>query len=69
MRQQPINGRLSLREVGKMEGVSASALAGRLGVPSSVSLDERLGLLRRKYNFTMQDVRAAVSVLKRESSD
>lgn len=66
LRQQPVNGRLSLVEIEKMTGVPARALATRLGLPAGASLTERLGPLRRRYGFSMQDVRAAISALKNE---
>lgn len=56
-----ITGQMSLYEVERQTGVSAQALARKLGIPSGVLLDERLGWLKRQYGFTMQQVREAVS--------
>jgi len=66
LHQQPVNGRLSFVEIEKMTGVSARALANRLGLPAGVSLNERIGPLRRQYGFSLQDVRAAISALKND---
>ncbi|MBN2359543.1 MAG: DUF4405 domain-containing protein [Deltaproteobacteria bacterium] len=65
--QQAINGQMSLRDIEQMTGVSARQLANRLGVPDSVALDTRLGLLRRQYGFTIHDVRAAIESLEASS--
>jgi hypothetical protein len=62
-----ITGQMSLYDVEMQTGVSAREIAGRLGIPGSVRLDERLGRLKRTYSFTVQDVREIVSALMNES--
>jgi hypothetical protein len=56
-----ITGQMSLNDVERLTGISAQAVARRLGFSSAVSLDEPLGRLRRTYAFTLHDVRDAVS--------
>ncbi|MBN2495514.1 MAG: DUF4405 domain-containing protein [Deltaproteobacteria bacterium] len=68
LHQQAISGRSSLAEVERLTGVSARALAERLGLPEDAPLDEHLGQLRKRYGFSMQDVRAAVAVLKKSAA-
>jgi hypothetical protein len=58
-----ITGRMSLRDVGKEADISARRIADALNLPSNVSLDETLGRLRRKYGFTIQDVRDTIDSL------
>lgn len=64
LRQQEINGRLTLGDVQKLTGVPASDIIKKLNLPASTSVDERLGRLRKRHGFTMQQVRDAVSALK-----
>ncbi len=64
-----ITGQMSLYDVERLTGISAQATARRLGISSGVSLNERLGRLRRRYAFTLQDVRNAVSDLMIEIED
>jgi hypothetical protein len=64
LQRQEINGRLSLAEVERLTGVPASALIKKLNLPAGTSKDERLGRLRRRYGFSIQQVRDAVSALK-----
>jgi len=61
-----ITGRMTLYDIEKETGVSARKIAGKLGLPERVSLDETLGRLRKRYLFSMQDVRDAVADLMKE---
>ncbi|KPJ69890.1 hypothetical protein AMJ44_01670 [candidate division WOR-1 bacterium DG_54_3] len=58
-----ITGQMTLQEVEEATGIPAKKLAAELGLPSRVSLDETLGQLRKKYPFTLQEVRDVLSVL------
>jgi len=60
-----ITGQMTLQEVEKATGISAKNLAAELDLPSKVSLDETLGQLRKKYPFTLQEVRDIISELLR----
>lgn len=58
-----ITGRMTLYDIGKKAGIPARRIADKLNLPSNVSLDETLGRLRRRYGFTVQDVREAIASL------
>ena len=58
-----ITGRMTLREIGRNVGISARRIADRLRLPSNISLDQTLGRLRRRYGFTIQNVRDAIASL------
>ncbi len=55
-----ITGKTTLREVEKATGIPAREIAAELGLPSKVSLDETFGRLRKKYPFTLQEVRDVI---------
>jgi hypothetical protein len=56
-----ITGQMTLHDIEGKTGISARVLADRLGLPRSASLDDRLGRLRKRYRFTMQDVRDIIA--------
>jgi hypothetical protein len=58
-----ITGRMTLYELEKQTGISAREIASTLGLPQNISMDESLGRLRRRYGFTMQEVRDAIASL------
>jgi len=58
-----ITGRMTLYDIGKEARIPARRIADKLNLPSNVSLDETLGRLRRRYGFTIQDVRDAIASL------
>ena len=58
-----ITGQMTLYDIEKATGVSAREIANRLGLPQSVPLTDRLGRLRRYYNFTMQQVRDFIEAI------
>ena len=58
-----ITGRMTLNDIGKEARIPARRIADKLNLPSNVSLDETLGRLRRRYGFTVQDVREAIASL------
>jgi hypothetical protein len=66
LRRQEINGRLSLADLERLTGVPAAAIIKKLKLPAGTSKDERLGRLRRRYGFSIQQVRDAVSALKKK---
>jgi hypothetical protein len=61
-----ITGRMTLYDIGKKTGIPARRIAAKLNLPSSVPLDETLGRLRRRYGFTIQDVRDAIAYLMKK---
>jgi hypothetical protein len=52
-----INGRTSFSEAAKTCGMSVEQLREYLKLPTGVNYQERLGHLKRRYGFTIQDVR------------
>jgi hypothetical protein len=61
-----ITGRMTLRDVGREARLPARRIADELNLPSNVSLDETLGRLRRRYGFSVQDVRDAIASLMKK---
>lgn len=55
-----IRGHMTLGQVAGATGVPAGRLKAALGLPASAPEDERLGRLRRRYGFTMEQLRRAV---------
>lgn len=64
-----ITGQMTLRDIEKNTGIQARRIAEELGLPSNVSLDERIGRLRKIYPITIQDIRDALSALLKKSKD
>jgi len=61
-----ITGQLTLNDIEEETGISSRRIADKLGLPAHISLNERLGRLRKRYLFNMQDVRDIVSSLLKE---
>ena len=62
-----ITGRMTLFDIEKETSISARKIADKLGLPLNTPLDESLGRLRKRYGFTLQNVRDAVaSMIKNE---
>lgn len=61
-----ITGQMTLLDVEKETGILAREIADELGLPSKIPLDETLGRLRKRYLFTMQEVRDVVSSLMKK---
>lgn len=61
-----IRGSMTLAEAASTLGIPPEQLRGALGLPATVSLEERLGRLRREYGFEMSDVRNAARPRPRE---
>lgn len=65
-----ITGRMTLHDLEKQTGLSARWVIDTLGLPQHTPLDMSLGQLRRRYGFTMQEVRDTVaSLLEKKSSE
>ncbi len=52
-----ISGQTTLVEAARIKGVQVEALISQLNLPANVDVDERLGRLRRRYDFEIDDVR------------
>jgi hypothetical protein len=63
LRRQSITGQMTLHALQRQTGVPAGAVLRRLKLPATTPLDTRLGWLRKRYGFSMQDVREAVAAL------
>ena len=62
-----ITGKMTLYDIEKKTGIPARKMAEKLNLPSNVPLDETLGRLRKRYVFTMQDVRDAIASLMKKN--
>jgi hypothetical protein len=58
-----ITGQKSFYEIQRQTGVPAQKIIEKLGLPQNVPLNENIGRLRRRYGFTLQDVRDTVASL------
>jgi hypothetical protein len=63
-----ITGQSTLREIQQSTGIDARIILKNLDLPENISLNERLGKLRRMYGFTVQDLRDVVARLLEEKS-
>lgn len=63
-----ITGQTTLSDIERETGISARVLADHLGLPRNASPDERLGRLRKRHPFSMQDVRDVISSLLEQKS-
>ena len=62
-----ITGQITLKDIEGKTGIPAQTIANKLGLPSNAPLNETLGRLRKRYLFTMQEVRDIVaSLLKKK---
>jgi hypothetical protein len=61
-----ITGRMTLNDIQKETDIPARKIADKLGLPESAPLNETLGRLRKRYLFTMQDVRDAIADLMKK---
>lgn len=61
-----ITGRMTLYDIEGETGIPARKIADKLGIPSNAPLNETLGRLRKRYLFTMQEVRDAVTTLMKK---
>ena len=52
-----LRGNLSFSQIEKLTGVPSSYLFSKLKLPPNVSRNVNMGNLRKRYGFTMQDVR------------
>ncbi len=56
-----VTGQVTLADLEESTGIPTSELTESLGLPAEVLPDERLGRLKQKYPFTMDEVRDAVT--------
>jgi hypothetical protein len=60
-----ITGQDSLKTIQEKTGISAKEIVNLLELPDDISHTERLGILKRRYSFSIHDVREAVRRLSR----
>ncbi len=61
-----ITGRMTLYDLQRETGIPARKIADKLDLPERTPLDDNIGRLRRRYAFTIQDVRDAVTDLMKK---
>ena len=62
-----ITGRMTLYDLEDITGIPARKIADELGIPPNAPLYEHLGRLRKRYLFSMQEVRDAVARLAKKN--
>lgn len=58
-----ITGKMTLYDLEDITGIPAREIADELGIPSNAPLNEHLGGLRKRYLFSMHEVRNVVTSL------
>ncbi len=58
-----ITGQTSLRELEEKTGIPKSTILKEMGMPINIPSTETLGRLKRRYNFTMQELRDKIEIL------
>jgi hypothetical protein len=61
---ETVRGSMTLREVADATGVPVDHLRSSLGLPADTLDSERMGRLRRRFGFRMDDVRRAVAAYR-----
>jgi hypothetical protein len=64
-----VTGQMSLEELEKLSGISVLRIVESLGLPSSVSGKETLGRLRKKYGFSLVELRDNLTRLMNEEKE
>ena len=62
-----VRGYMQLNEVAANYDVSATKIKKELGLPAAVSDQERLGRLKKRYSFTMSDVKEVIANCRDEN--
>jgi len=55
-----ITGQMSFHDIQRQTGIPARQIMSKLGLPANMSANENIGRLRRRYRFTLQEVRDIV---------
>jgi len=64
-----ITGQMTLSDIESKTGIPAQRIADELNLPSGTSLNETLGRLRKRYLFTMEEVKDAVASLMKKNKN
>ncbi len=62
-----VTGQMTLYDIERVSGIPARKIAAKLGLPTYVPLNQHLGWLRKRYLFTLQEVRDVVASLMKEN--
>jgi len=62
-----ITGQTSLRELEEKTGIPKSTILKEMGIPTNIPYSETLGRLKRRYNFTMQELRDKIEILLKKT--
>lgn len=62
-----ITGQMTLYDIEQKTGIPAKTIAEKLGLPSNVPLNDTIGRLRRRYGFSIQELRDVVSEMLKKS--
>ena len=63
-----IRGSMTLKDVEKTTEVPVAYITESLKLPASISVEQQLGSLKRKYRFEIKDVREIVNEFKKENN-
>jgi len=63
-----IRGSLTLKDIEDSTGVPANYIVAALKLPEQVSVEEKIGLLKRKYEFELNEVREIVKEYKKRNT-
>jgi hypothetical protein len=58
-----LHGQMTMQDVINQTGIPYEKIADAMGLPSRIPLRESLGRLRRRYGFTMQELRDTLTAL------
>ena len=58
-----ITGQMTFKDIEAQTGIPAQAIAAQLGLPAHFPQRDTLGRLRKRYGFTLQDIRETFSIL------
>lgn len=61
-----VRGFMTIYDVAQKYGIPSSYLKSKLRLPASISDNQKLGLLRRQYNFKMSDIEQFIAEYRRK---
>jgi len=64
-----ITGQTTLYELERLTEIPKSAILKEMGLPTNIPSSESLGRLKRRYNFTMQELRDKIEALIKKKKD
>jgi len=67
LKEHEIHGSMSLDEIAEHYSIQPGSLRKELGIPPQISGKEKMGRLKRRYGFTMEELRETVQTLQDDS--